>query len=347
MDIRKKVELVLQNYIEDIDENESLRDHDKRFGGQIKHFDSKCKKLKPPLNVISKRLFTISKNTFYLIELFDYKIYLLAKGVLHSIETCNPLTLANNTRAMIEQVAVYHNCISEVRSMIESLKDQSSLDKVNKIIEKCEKVLTRTYSGQGKAYAGDGDKAIHVNEAIKSLSSEVVDAQEVYDYLCEFVHPNFGGNLLVSSGNLGKGNISTKALEDKNIEKMLGIIFSVIEHLNFRKLVNPSVTWRLEHYVELCMIPKASLGGVFAVKKAVPIGDGKSIKTAFTFKNARTSQEGMDLMYQYFFDIGYNFDPNHRTQVMDLESIKAGYHIDLWNTPLGKMYFKTKSYVGV
>lgn len=347
MDIKKELELVLQRYIEDIERNDDLREHDKRFGGHIRHVESKCRKLKPPLNVISKRLYTMAKDTFYLIELFNYKIYLLAKGIQHSIDTENPLTLANNTRAMIEQVAVYHNCISAIWTMSDNLKDQGSCDKVSTIIEKCENTLKRTYSGQGKVYAGDGEKAVHINEAIKSLSSEISDAKKVYDYLCEFVHPNFGGNLLVSSGKLGKGNIGSKALEDANIEKMLGIILSAIEHLNYKELINPAVTWQLEHYVELCMMPKATLGGVFADKKAVPIGDGQSIKTAFFFKNARTSQEGMKLMYQYFSDIGYDVNPKHRTQVTDLESIKAGYHLDLWQTPLGKMYFKTKSYVGL
>lgn len=347
MKITEKAENLLKSFIEDIENNDSLRDHDKRFGAQSKRLKLEFKKITPPLNVISERLYTISKNTFYLIELFDYKIYLLAKGILNSIETSNPLTLANNTRAIIEQMAVYHYCIYSIGDMLESLKDQGVLVKISEIMGKCEKILQRTYAGQGKSYAEDGAKAIHVNEAIKSLSTEIKDALEVYDYLCEFVHPNYGSNILVSSGDLGNGIIAARRLEDKNVENMLNIICSVLEHLNVKKIINPTVTWQLEHYVELCMMRKATLGGIFAVKKAIPIGDGKSIKDAYFFKNARTSQEGMQLMYQYLSDIGYKINPQDRQQVIDIESLSLGYHIDLWDTPLGKMYFKTKRYVGV
>ncbi|WP_154204473.1 hypothetical protein [Vibrio alginolyticus] len=347
MNIIEKTETLLKSYIEDIGSNDSLRDHDRRFGEHSNQLEKRFKKLTPPLNVISKRLYKISKDAFYLIELFDYKIYLLAKGVLSSIETKNPLTLANNTRAIMEQMAVYHHCMSSINDMLNNLKDQGSLEKINTIIEKCEKTLHRAYSGQGKAYADDGAKAIHINEAIKSLSNEVNDAPKVYDYLCEFVHPNYGGNLLVSSGDLGKGIIGSKKLEDKNIEKMLNVICSVIEHLGFKKLVNPTLTWQLEHYVELCFIPKAKLSSIFSVKKAVPVGDGKTIKTAFLFKNARTSQEAMQLMYKYLTDIGYEPNLNDRHQVGDVESIKSGYHIDCWETDKGKLYFKTMRYNGL
>ncbi|MEH3174238.1 hypothetical protein POW79_19800 [Enterobacter quasiroggenkampii] len=346
MEIIEKAENILKIFIEDIENNDSMRDHDKRFGAQTKRLKLEFKKLPPPFNVISERLYTISKNTFYLIELFDYKIYLLAKGVLNSIETSNPLTLANNTRAIIEQMAVYHYCIYSIGNMLESLKDQGVLVKISEIIEKCEKVLQRTYAGQGKSYAEDGAKAIHVNEAIKSLGTEITDALEVYDYLCEFVHPNYGSNLLVSSGDLGNGIITARKLEDKNIENMLNIICSVLEHLNLKKTINLNIIWQLEHYVELCMMRKVTLGGIFAVKKAIPIGDGKSIKDAYFFKNARTSQEGMQLMYQYLSEMGYNINPQDRQQVKDTESLNLGYHIDLWDTPLGKFYFKTKTYVG-
>ena len=115
--------------------------------------------------------------------------------------------------------------------------------------------------------------ALLLNESFISKNELDTQPPKVYDYLCEFVHPNYGGNLLVSSGNLGKGIIGSKKLEDKNIEQMLNVICSVIEHLGFKKLVNPTLTWQLEHYVELCFIPKAKLSSIFSVKKAVPIGD--------------------------------------------------------------------------
>lgn len=347
MSIIDTTEELLKNYIEDIGNNDGLRDHDKRFGEHSKTLDKKFQTLKPPLNVISKRLYKISKDTFYLVELFDYKIYLLARGVLHSIETRNPLTLANNTRAILEQMAVYYHCIFAIRDMLNKLVDQGDLVKISKIIETCEVTLNRAYSGQGKACADGGAKAIHINDAIKSLSAEIVDAPKVYEFLCEFVHPNYSGNLLVSSGDLGKGIIASKKLEDSNIEKILVIICSIIGNLNFKKFINPSITFKLEHYVELCLMPNAKLSNIFSLKKAVPVGDGKTIKSAFFFKNARTAQEAMQLMYQYLQDIGYKINPSDRQQIIDPEMIAAGFHIDLWDTKKGKLYFKTMRYYGL
>ena len=74
---------------------------------------------------------------------------------------------------------------------------------------------------------------------------------------------------------------------------------------------------------------------------------GKTIKSAFFFKNARTSQEAMQLMYQYLTDIGYEPNLNDRNQIGDIELIKSGYHIDCWETDKGKLYFKTMRFNGL
>jgi len=40
---------------------------------------------------------------------------------------------------------------------------------------------------------------------------EITDIGEVYDFLCEYVHPNYGSNALVSTGVLGAGRLNPPA----------------------------------------------------------------------------------------------------------------------------------------
>ena len=209
-EIEVTIEL-LNNYILELQKNEFLRDHDERFSDLRKVVKNKAKNLNKPLNVVSERLYNIADGFFFIAEIFRYKFYLLAKSIIHAIETENPLSLANNTRSLLEQVAVVMYCTSSVVKMLDDLKNQGSIKKIDAILNKAEVILHRTYSGQGsKIDESKENEAIHVNTAIKSLSKELSDALDVYNYLCEFVHPNYGNNLLVSSGKLGEGKIKTK-----------------------------------------------------------------------------------------------------------------------------------------
>ncbi|MUK28395.1 hypothetical protein [Aliivibrio fischeri] len=336
--------ITLREFVSEIEENDFLRNHDDLFGGLRKQVEKKSMKLKPPLNVVSKRLYYIADNTFYCIELFNYKFSLLAQGIIHAIETENPLSLANNTRSLLEQLAVFIYLVNHVSTMLEDLKDQGSIEKIDKIISKSEKVINRVYSGEGKNKAkSKDDEAIHVNDAIKELSKKVLDASETYDYLCEFVHPNYGSNVLVSSGELGKGQIEKKGLNSRNIQSIIMCSSSIFEFLSTRKIFHPVITWNVNHLVELCFQKGAKITNVFAEKKPVASGDGKTKETALHFKKARTSQEAMKLQYKYLEEIGCSINPSKRQN----GGIKDGYVFDLWNTHLGEIWFKTPMYQGL
>jgi len=335
---------LLKNYIEKIDSEDFLRDHDARFDGLRKQVDTKAAGLHPPLNVISKRIYKIADHTFFCIGLYDYKFCLLAKSIVHALETGNPLSLANNTRSLLEQVAVLSHCVSAINSMLDNLANQGTIEKIDKIITKAEATLNRTYSGQGGNKATSKEtEAIHVNTAIASLGKEVAGAENLYDYLCEFVHPNFGNNLLVSSGSIGEGKIEKKANDSKVIQDISNasqLLFSYIISNNIR---HPTVTWRTYHLVELCLQKGAKITNVFSAKSPTPIGDGKSKETAYHFKNARTSQEAMELSYEFLAKNGHSIDPTSRVN----GGISDGYIYDVWETACGKIWFKIPIYQGI
>lgn len=277
-------------------------------------------------------------------ELFNYKFSLLAQAIIHAIETENPLSLANNTRSLLEQLAVLIYLVNSVSRMLEDLKDQGSIEKIDKIISKSESVLNRVYSGEGKKKSkSKDDEAIHVNDAMKELSKEVLDASETYDYLCEFVHPNYGNNVLVSSGQLGKGRIEKEGLNSKNIQSIIMCSYSIFEFLSTRKLFHPIITWNINHLVELCFQKGAKITNVFSEKKPIASGDGKTKETAIHFKNARTSQEAMKLQYKHLEDMGGSIQPSNRKNM----GIIDGFILDLWSTHLGDIWFKTPMYQGI
>ena len=300
--------------------------------------DKKAAMLKAPLNVVSKRLFKIADDTAYSIELFNYKFYLLAKGVISAIEDENPLSLANNTRSLLEQLAVFTYLMNNISQMLTNLKDQGSVEKIGKILSKCETAIKRVYFGEGKkGINSNNDKAIHVNSAISELSKEITDVHDVYDYLCEFVHPNYGSNLLISSGELGKGKINKQSNSSKNVKNLIVYCYAIFTFLNTKKIAHPVLALSINNLVELCFVKEAKITNIFSEKQPITSGDGKTQETAFYFEKARTIHESMKLQYKYLQSTGYTINPMDRRN----GGIKDGYVYDVWNTTSGVIWFKT------
>lgn len=337
-------------YISKSEENDFLRDHDARFDGLRAVVKNKSEKLPPPLNVVAPRLYYIADHSFYCIQLFEYKYYLLTKGMLNGLSDNNPLSLANNCRSLLEQVATLAYCMQAVGEMLERLKDQGSLEKINHIIAKAENALQRTYAGRGKKDPSKPwPEAIHVHSSIKALEENIEDAVSSYDYLCEFVHPNYGNNLLVSTGEIGKGKINSRSNSDETIIKIATIGLRLLE---FSSQVNgmlyPTLTWKSHHLVELCFKKGAKITNVFSTKKPSPEGDGKTKETAFFFKNARSSQEAMSLSYRYLDEAGYkNLTPYSRVNAGIGKEGEQSFIYDKWKTKDGEIWFKIPFYEGI
>ena len=69
-----------------------------------------------------------------------------------------------------------------------------------------------------KLYYGESPKKLqskvaqfHVDDFRKILRKDYAEEGAVYEQLCEYVHPNYGSNLLVSSGVLGAGQLNRPA----------------------------------------------------------------------------------------------------------------------------------------
>jgi len=349
METVEKIVIALENYIAKAEKEEFLKDHDSRFSHLRAAVKRKSAKLNQPLNVVAPRLYYVADYSFYCMELFRFKYYLLAKAMLHGFNELNPLSLANNCRSLLEQVAALSYCMQAVETMLDGLKDQGSLNRVDAAISKAEIILRRTYEGEGKKKNLSSDiEAIHVHTTIEHLDKKLDDSIISYEYLCDFVHPNRGNNLLVSGGQIGKGKIHSRSNEDKNIVKIATIgIALLVFSTEALGITYPIITWRTHHLVELCFTRGAKISNVFSTKKPFPSGDGRTKETAFFFKNARTAQESMNLSYQYLNDNGHSVQPHNRSNggVATVDGIMYAY--DKWRTKGEDIWFKIPAYRGI
>jgi len=200
LEIKKTVKKRLTQYIRD-KEDGYKHDHDEKQD-ELKKFEEIREH---PLGNIVYKLKNISTDMFFITELYEYKVYFLSKAILSALEDNNPLSLANNARSLMEQIAVFSYIADESNDMIHKLKNQCTEDKINLIIDKTKERIDRVYYGKGMKSKEESEyKAIHINVALTKLSQEFENAFDLYDYFCEYVHPNFGNNELISSGQIGR-----------------------------------------------------------------------------------------------------------------------------------------------
>ncbi|MHA6609383.1 hypothetical protein [Photobacterium damselae] len=336
--IQEKTVSLLGEFITHYESNEFYKNHEENYSGISKLVKDKSKKLPAPLNVLSVKVYNIAEHTAFCMGLYNYKFYLLAKSVIAAINDNNPLSLANNTRSLVEQIAAITYLMESVEKMLSNLKDQGQLEKINEILSKAENVINRVYLGQGKGLSNNNEyKAVHINDSLSSLQKEIPNINELYSVLCEYVHPNFGNNKLVSSGQLGKGKFESIDVSSDSVTEILKCSALVFDFLDKKRVYHPAVSARIYNFVEYFFVKGAKITNVFSQNSSQPIGDGKSQKTAFFFKKARNAGEAIQLSYLYFS--GKNIEIYGRQN----GGIENGYIYDVYSTSNGVFWVKVPS----
>jgi hypothetical protein len=117
-----------------------------------------------------------------------------------------------------------------------------------------------------------------------------------YDFLCDFVHPNYGSNFLVTSGTLAEGLIDTPNEYVRN----LNILFvkKCLRYWMYYKqlrLLDANANLKLSSWLQRAEKKGAKASRIFSKKAPKYNGDGKSIKTAYSFPTARDKMEEFDM----------------------------------------------------
>lgn len=142
---------------------------------------------------------------FFSTLVFRFKTREIARGIFDAETQCNLVVLFNLTRAFMEHTASLAFQNQALEKAVSDIETKQVFDQVDRTIRKHRKIVDRLYYG-GESGPKDA-KRLHTNDLLEALAK--VDERAARDYatLCEFVHPNYGSNLLVSSGELSSGSI--------------------------------------------------------------------------------------------------------------------------------------------
>ncbi len=293
--------------------------------------------LQPSLKKVADELFSTADNTFFIFHILTWKIYYLAEGIQKAVESANPVSLANNSRALLEHIATFSAVGQEIERLEADIVGQQSEDKILTIISKAQDHLKRTYYGaRTKSEAVNSVSAIHINDSMKALRKEVPNASEIYDHLCEFVHPNYLSNRLVSSGKLASGqlNISEEANRELlgQLRRICSYCFLYLKDQTTGHLAGPV---RIHLLVERAFSPAARINTIFTQLPPNASGDGKSVETAYFFPKARTPLEAMQMIADFLEQNKVIVTGSRR-----IGAVKEEYVYDVYPTSSGDVWFK-------
>ncbi len=278
----------------------------------------------------------LSVSHFYVQLALEKKIEEVARGILASQSANNWVVRLNLSRALIEHLASIAHQVECVKRAVGEIQKTQSPVKARSVTERHLKVLDRLYYGGHLGLAKE--KKIHINDMLKSANKYWGEIGAVYERLCEFIHPNYGSNLLVSSGELGRGQVGAiSPLANDEI----AFFAQSVEHASVlcRELGLECTIhlMRINQWVQLVVQsePK-SLTEVFSVRTATK-GDGSSKENAIEFKKARNHFEAIEAFYTWAEKQKIEI---HKRRVVTIED---GWVYDVAATSNGAIWVRYKA----
>ena len=328
--------ILLKDYRERRQAFHAFDDYDRAMSDMRHTTSARIHGLNEPLKTIAARLLSITDKAFFLFQVCEWKLDYLAEALIHAIDAKNPLALANNARALVEHLAALAAIVQELERLEDGLLGQGQEKAINDALGKAEKFIYRSFYGKSpKLTNNKNEQALHVNDCLKALKREVADIEDVYDFLCEYVHPNHGSNLLVSTGQLGSGRLNPpEDFHRETLDRLRRYCSLCMLFLSEHGIQYGSVFVRLQGLLELCFSPGVKVAKVFSTKSAQPRGDGESKDTAYFFPKARTAMEAIKLAYEFLEKEGYN------VQKREIGGFVDGFIYDVYTTNKGMVWFK-------
>ena len=161
------------------------------------------------------------------------------------------------------------------------------------------------------------------------------DIDKDYDYLCEFVHPNHGSNLLVSTSDIGQYITSIVSNFDrKEIIRMIVIGNRTLESIENHESFIYSMISILSTIANRFRTKGTKLSNVFSIRKPEIKGDGKTKETALFVSNERGAVEEIEFIYGYFEKHSYQI---YGRAVVDMSE---DFIFSLYDTNKGKVWVK-------
>lgn len=117
-----------------------------------------------------------------------------------------------------------------------------------------------------------------------------------YDFLCDFVHPNYGSNFLVTSGNLAEGLIDTP--NDYVLNLNILFVKKCLRYWIYYKelrILDARANLKLNSWLQRSQKRGVKASRIFSKKVSKYHGDGKTMNTAYSFPTARDKVEEFEM----------------------------------------------------
>lgn len=124
-----------------------------------------------------------------------------------------------------------------------------------------------------------------------------------YDFLCDFVHPNYGSNILVSGGDILKGSIGLVDDGTKNL--LILFVKKCLRYWLYFREFDPilfKASMQISAWFDRSMKNGAKASKIFSIKKSTSNGDGKTADSALSFPSARDMVEEFQMYRAYLSD---------------------------------------------
>ena len=288
------------------------------------------------LGIIAVSLCRLKNQYLFLYRIIKTKLTYLMRSMIWALNNDNHLLLALCSRSLIEHIASLSYLIEWTNKILEKIKGNTEYKSINENLEELYTIYRKIFYGT-RFFKNEGlVEAMNVLTLVdKYLSSEVKDVRKWYDYLSDFVHPNFGSNVLVSSGDLGEGIIDPSIEEKKEIiENILQITGIMIKYLNYKVWHFGALGMMIDNYFQKAIHPEITLATLFREASLDYIGDGKSKETAIFFTNAKTHVDHIKMQYYFMQQNGIE------SRMKRIGAIEDNYVYDVHETTKGELWFK-------
>lgn len=150
---------------------------------------------------IAWRLFELSRDHFFVLRVIGLKLAEVGRGFLAAKGQRNPTVLLTLARSLMEHTASLSYQVNELAKVELDLSKQSEGSGILAVIGRHHSIIRQIYYGRNSKEAQI--ESVHVNDMLKTLKDSYSSDEEDYGRLCEYVHPNYGSNKLVSGGEIG------------------------------------------------------------------------------------------------------------------------------------------------
>jgi hypothetical protein len=277
----------------------ALDDFSKHFEERRKIFEGFSTNVSSEYKDIAMSFEDLLEKFFFVTLVNRRKIDAINSLIEFSIDSKNSIALAQGIRALLEHACVLVMISKEIEKLKKGLEGLNEFSKIKSLLNKSDSFIYRCYFGKSTKVEPDkAEQAIHINDGLSLLKVKLSDIDKDYDYLCEFVHPNHGSNLLVSTSDIGQYITSIMSNFDREeIIRMIVIGNRTLESIENEQSFIYAMVGILSTTANRFTKKGTKLSNVFSIRKAEIKGNGKTKETALLVSNGRGAIEEIEFIY--------------------------------------------------